>query len=147
MGKFLYDGRGRKTIGVHSPKSKHIRRAAVLATLSVIFFLGYLHFLSTSVSSFLVTKYLSAKETAQPSRVPSILVPIGNYRLHLHHWLVSSCALLAAFAVLGSCSFVFPSEMLYGTLSGIAFQGIYCYDDWHRIVKPRRLHDGDERCS
>lgn len=117
------------------------RRAVVLAALSAILLLGYLHFLATSISSFLVTKYLSARETAQPSRLPSIVVPFGNYRLHLHHWLISSCALLAAFVLLDASLLAFPSEMLYGALSGIAFQGIYCYDDWHRIVKRRWLPD------
>lgn len=115
------------------------RRAVVLAALSAILLLGYLHFLAISISSFLVTKYLSARKTAQPSRLPSILVPLGNHRLHLHHWLISSCALVAAFVLVDASWLGLPSEMLYGTLSGIAFQGIYCYDDWHHIVKPRWL--------
>lgn len=111
----------------------------MLAALSAVLLLGYLHFLAISISSFLVTKYLSARETAQPGKLPSILVPLGNYRLHLHHWLVSSCALVVAFVLVDASWLGLPSEMLYGALSGIAFQGIYCYDDWHQIIKPRWL--------
>jgi hypothetical protein len=32
-----------------------------------------------------------------------------------------------------------PSELFYGVLSGIAFQGIYCYADWHTIITSNRV--------
>ena len=31
--------------------------------------------------------------------------------------------------------FPIKPELFYGFLSGLAFQGIYCYGDWHRTVK------------
>ena len=111
--------------------SKKIRRIIAILALSASLIFGYIYFLVSSISAYMITKYLSAKETTQPSKIPSIVLPLGKYRLHLHHWLISSAAMAI---VLIQGSWFFPSDLLYGALGGVAFHGVYCYDDWHKIL-------------
>lgn len=111
--------------------SRRIRRIIAISALSASLIFGYIYFLVSSISAYMITKYLSAKETAQPSKIPSIVLPLGKYRLHLHHWLISSAAMAI---VLIQGSWFFPSDLLYGALGGIAFHGVHCYDDWRKIL-------------
>ena len=63
-------------------------------------------------------------------RVPSLIFDFGNYRLHLHHWL---CGLAILIFALFFDFLPFPHFSL-GFLGGAIFQGVYCYNDWYRIV-------------
>jgi len=111
--------------------SRRIRRVIAISALSASLIFGYLYFLISSISAYVITKYLGAKETAQSSKIPSVVLPLGKYRLHLHHWLIASAGMAV---VLIQGPWVFPSGLLYGVLGGIAFQGVDCYDDWHKIL-------------
>ncbi len=112
------------------------RNVIVLSTSSVaLIVFGHLFFLVSWSLGFIVAKILGSKETGSPSKIPSVILPLGICRVHLHHWLISSAAM--AFAVL---LWSFPPVVFYGFLGGVALQGIYCYDDWHRvfILRQRR---------
>jgi len=111
--------------------SKRIRGIIAISVLSATLIFGYIYFLVSSVSVYMITKYLSAKETAQSSKIPSIVLPMAKYRLHLHHWLIASAGIAV---VLIRGPWFFPSDLVYGVLSGIAFHGVHCYDDWHKIL-------------
>jgi hypothetical protein len=111
--------------------SKRIRGIIAISVLSATLIFGYIYFLVSSVSVYMITKYLSAKETAQSSKIPSIVLPMAKYRLHLHHWLIASAGMAV---VLIRGPWFFPSDLVYGVLSGIAFHGVHCYDDWHKII-------------
>ena len=126
--------RGSRFLGVQYSKRK--RNFVVISTLStVLIVLGSHVFLATWSFGFLVAKILGSKETGSPSKIPSVILPLGVCRVHLHHWLI--CCGAMAFVLLRGPWF-FPSEVAYGFLSGVALQGIYCYDDWHRIFILRR---------
>lgn len=114
---------------------KRKRRLIALLVLSSSIIFGYIAFLACSFSGFLIAKYLGAKKTADRSRIPSIMLPVGKYRVHLHHWLISSAVMALA---LLTGSWFFPSYLFFGFLTGIAFQGIYCYEDWHKIFTLRQ---------
>jgi len=111
--------------------SRKIRRIIAISALSASLIFGYIYFLVSSISAYMITKYLGAKETAQSSKIPSIVLPLAKYRLHLHHWLIASAAIAV---VLIRGPWFFPSDLVYGVLSGIAFHGVHCYDDWHKIL-------------
>lgn len=111
--------------------SRRIRGIIAILALSASLIFGYLYFLISSISAYMITKYLSAKGTAQSSKIPSILLPLGKYRLHLHHWLIASAGIAV---VLIQGAWFFRSDLAYGVLSGIAFHGVHCYDDWHKIL-------------
>lgn len=105
----------------------------LLALLSLAFaglLFGYL-FLVSWLPSFLMCKYLSADREGEPSRIRSIIIPVGKWKMHFHHWL---CSLgLAGVSSTTGYYFVNPA-ITYGMLGGLVFQGIYCYSDWNRIV-------------
>jgi len=116
-----------KFIGV--PYSKNRVKFLVLSALSTgLIAFGHIFFLGTCAVGFAVAKKLGAKETGRPGKIPSVILPLGVCRLHLHHWLMSSMAM--AFIL----PWFFPSAVLYGFLGGVAAQGIYCYSDWHRVL-------------
>lgn len=109
-----------------------MRKKIVLFTMLLAgIVLGYLFYFSWAFG-FTLSKLCSGKRDGEPGRVKSIIIPWRRYRLHLHHWLLS--------AVVGVTSalsgfFLFRPELFYGFLSGLVFQGIYCYTDWYRILK------------
>ncbi len=109
-------------------KKRNLLALSVLSTSAV---LGYITFLASCLSGFLLAKYLGSKDTGKRSKIPSLAFPLGKYKIHLHHWLIST-AVMAAALVKGT--WFLPSELLYGFLSGIAFQGVCYYDDWHKIL-------------
>jgi Kef-type K+ transport system membrane component KefB len=71
-------------------------------------------------------------------KVRSLVFEIENWRLHLHHWLVCSLVLISSFFF----DFLSLPNFVLGFLGGMIFQGIYCYDDWHKIlIKTKRPSD------
>ncbi|MBZ9572188.1 hypothetical protein KJA15_02570 [Patescibacteria group bacterium] len=68
-------------------------------------------------------------------RIKSIILNIGNYRLHLHHWLLSLGILI--FNFLYNLFFPFPQFFL-SFLGGLMIQGIFCYPDWYKILRRRK---------
>ena len=126
--------RGSRFLGVQYSKRK--RNVVVISTLStVLIILGSHVFLATWSFGFLVAKILGSKETGSPSKIPSVILPLGICRVHLHHWLI--CSGVMAF-VLPWFSPYFSPAVHYGFLGGVVLQGVYCYDDWHRIFIPRQ---------
>jgi len=67
-------------------------------------------------------------------KVPSLVFNIGNYRLHFHHWLYSLVILIPALYY----NFLPFPQFSYGFLGGAIFQGIYCYQDWHKVLTRKK---------
>ena len=104
----------------------------VVATVTV----GYI-FVFSWLAGHLAGKLGGGKEDGQTGRVKSIVIPIGKWKLHLHHWL---CSLSLMSASAASGYYLFGPHVTYGFLGGLAFQGIYCYSDWHRVlIRKRRM--------
>ena len=97
--------------------------------------LGHVFFLS-SLLGFIATRYTSGKSAGVPGRVRSIIFTLGRWKLHLHHWVCSSCLISVSYF---TDFHLMTSTFTYGLLGGMVFQGIYCYDDWHRVLF-RRHH-------
>jgi len=89
--------------------------------ISVLFCFGI-------IAGYIFMKYFSG-------RIKSVEFSFGNYKLHLHHWLYSSLVLVIMF-ITDIHSF-FPVFVL-GFGGGFVLQGIYCYGDWHKILKKRK---------
>ena len=96
--------------------------------------LGYLFFVGWLLG-FLLTKYMAGKTSGKPGRIKSIVIPFGKYKIHFHHWLISSGIIILSLII--NVRFL-ASAISYGVLSGSVFQGIYYYSDWHRILITRR---------
>ena len=113
------------------------RKVTLVLLLSTCIFLGYLSFLTWSVG-FLLVRYLGNKTVGEPCRLlQSRIIPLGKYRIHLHHWLWSS-GLIIAFAVFRG-AYILPSDLFYGFFGAIVFHGIYYYNDWYKILIPRKV--------
>jgi len=113
------------------------RKITIVVLLATGIVLGYLSFITWSVG-FLLARYLSNKTSSESHRLlQSRIIPLGKYRIHLHHWLWSSCAIVA-FAVFKG-AYVLPSNLFYGFFGAIVFHGIYYYSDWCRVLIPRRV--------
>jgi hypothetical protein len=63
-------------------------------------------------------------------KVKSLVFEIKSWRLHLHHWLV--CLFVLIFSLF--YDFLPFFGFSFGFLTGMIFQGIYCYNDWHKIL-------------
>lgn len=83
------------------------------------------------IFGYFLGKFLSGKKTGKPGVIRSIILNFGNYKLHLHHWILSLGILI--FSLLTSFSPPF-SQFSLSFLGGFALQGIICYPDWHRIL-------------
>lgn len=120
------------------PLKKH-----VLSTISIVaasLTVGYI-FVFSWAAGHIAGKLGGGMSEGQSGRVKSIIIPLGKWRLHLHHWLCS-LSLLSASAASGF--YLFGPHVTYGFLGGLAFQGIYCYSDWHRILIRRRQFMGPD---
>ena len=107
---------------------------AVLSTAAVGITIGYLFVLSLLLG-FLASKLVAGKSTGEKGKISSIIIPFRRWRIHLHHWLYSLWLLGISFA---TGTFFLAPTLTYGLLSGVAFQGVYCYGDWHVILVSRR---------
>ncbi len=110
------------------------KKITLLVLLFTGIILGYLSFIAWFVG-FVLARYLGSKAVGEPSKVRSYFIPLGKYKIHLHHWLLSSCAIIV-FAVFRG-AYVLPSDLFYGFFGAIVFHGIYCYSDWYKILIPR----------
>jgi len=112
------------------------KKSTLLVLLSAGIILGYLSFIAWSVG-FLLVKYLGSKTVGEPSKIKSYFIPLGKYKIHLHHWLLSSCAIIIFTVFKGA--YVLPSDLFYGFFGAIVFHGIYCYSDWYKVLIPRHV--------
>jgi hypothetical protein len=111
------------------------KKIDLIGLIAVLIFLGIFCY-KTWFIAFAVTKYLSGRTEGKQGIVKSIIIPWRNYQLHLHHWLL---ALIAGGVFLVRGFYILTPEVFYGFLSAIIFQGIYCYEDWYRIIKRKNI--------
>ncbi|MBZ9569494.1 hypothetical protein KJA16_01060 [Patescibacteria group bacterium] len=107
-------------------KIKINRKILLGIPLAIISFEIYLGI----VFGYFLGKFLSGKRTGQSGTIKSIVLNIGNHKLHMHHWLLSLGILI--FNFLSSFSLPFPQFSL-SFFGGLMIQGIFCYSDWHKI--------------
>jgi len=107
------------------------RKITLVVLLSTGIILGYLSVITWS-AGFLLVKYLGSKTIGEPSKVRSYFIPLGKYKIHLHHWLLSSCAIVMFTLFRGA--YVLPSDLFYGFFGAIVFHGIYFYGDWYKVL-------------
>ncbi len=113
----------------------------ILSTIVASIAFGYLFFLSWLLG-FLASKYVAGKSSGERGKARSIIIPFRRWKIHLHHWISSLC-LIGISSTIG-IHFLTPA-ITFGLLGGLAFQGIYCYSDWHVILISRRKTIARER--
>ena len=84
---------------------------------------------------YFLAKFIAGNEKkGTPGKVKSIAFNVGNYRLHLHHWLFGSIVLVPSWYY----GFLPFDKFSWGFLGGLIFHGIYSYSDWHKILTRRK---------
>ena len=110
------------------------RKITLLILVLTGIILGYLSFITWALG-FLIARYLGSKTVGKPSKLRSYIIPLGKYRVHLHHWILSAHAIML-FALLKGAN-VLPPDLFYGFFGSIIFHGIYYYSDWYKVFIPR----------
>jgi len=95
----------------------------ILSLVATSIILGYLFFVGWLLG-FLLTKYMAGKTGGKAGRIRSMVIPFGKYKVHFHHWLISSGIIILS--LITNVCFL-ASAIRYGVLSDLVFQGIYCY--------------------
>jgi len=95
-----------------------------LAFVSVETWLG-------AMSGYFAAKFFSGEKTGCQGRIGSFILKIGDWKIHLHHWLFGLGILISAIFY----RFLPFPPFSFGFLGGLVFQGIACYSDWHKFLK------------
>lgn len=108
-----------------------VRKFLVAVPLAIVSFEIYFGVLVGYIGAF----FIAGKETGKPGKFKSLIVDLGSYRLHLHHWLLGlGCVPLAAHFNLSFLS----DQFFVGMAGGLVYQGITCYSDWHKVIFRKR---------
>lgn len=92
------------------------------------------------IFGYFTARLLAGKQTGQQGRIKSLAFQIGNYKLHLHHWLLSLGVLVFAFLFN-----LFHFHFFYGFIGGWIVQGVFSYKDWKRILSKKSKDDQGTR--
>ncbi len=103
-----------------------------LAVLTVV--IGYA-FVVSWVLGIAAGRFGGGKSVGERGRIRSVIIPLGKWKLHFHHWLVS-LGLIGFSSAYGY--HLMSAHITYGILGGLAFHGIYSYSDWYKVVLLRR---------
>ena len=83
-------------------------------------------------AGYFAAHFFAGQKTSERGRIPSLVFDMGDWRVHLHHWLV----FLSIFVVAAIASFFIVSPFVfYGFLGGVIVQGLFHYEDWPRIIR------------
>jgi hypothetical protein len=113
-----------------------MRKKILLISLIAVFVFLDVFCYKTWFVAFAATKYLSGRTDGKQGIVRSIIIPWRTYEFHLHHWFLAMIV-GGVFVVKGV--YILTPQVSYGFLSAIIFQGIYCYEDWYRIIRRKRV--------
>ncbi len=108
-----------------------MKQLVMFTGLSVGAVFSYLSILCL-ISGFLIAKFTGGKQEGMSGKLKSVVIPVKGFKFHLHHWLFFSLLMLIGLAE--NIFMYIPPEVFFGLLAGVAWQGIYCYNDWHRVI-------------
>ncbi|MFU8796275.1 MAG: hypothetical protein ACNA7X_03130 [Dehalococcoidia bacterium] len=107
------------------------KKIVLIGLVAVCIVLGVLCY-KAWFAAFFITKFLSGRRAGHQGIVRSVIIPWRSYHLHMHHWLL---ALVVGGVFLAKGFYLVTPQIFYGVLAAAVFQGIYCYEDWHHIIK------------
>ncbi len=111
------------------------KKIILISLIAVPIFLGIFSY-QTWFVTFLATKYLAGRADGKQGIARSIIIPWRNHQFHFHHWLL---ALIVGGILAANGFYILTSEVFYGVVSAVVFQGIYCYKDWYQIIKRKNV--------
>ena len=109
-------------------KEKRKRKILLFSFFTLTTFYTFLLSLGM-ISGYLISRFFSGKKEGEKGLIQNpFILKFKNYKLYLHHWLIG-------FLIFFVVSFIdFSSLFIKGLILGITFQGIFDYNDWHKII-------------
>jgi len=104
-------------------KIKKIIATAPFAVISFQLFFGIL-------IGYFIGKLLCGRKAGVSGFIGSLKINFGDYKIHVHHWMLGIGIMLAVVAY----DFLPLPLFSFGLLGGWVFQGVYSYNDWHHIL-------------
>jgi hypothetical protein len=123
---------------------KHNKKIILIVlAISVVILVSFSYHLWCvgGAAGYLGGKLGGGRKTGARGRIRSIIVPVHVYHFHIHHWLL---AIITLIICLITNFYVFSPQLFYGSMCGLAFQGIFCYDDWFRLIK-KKIHQNTDQ--
>ncbi|MFA4998808.1 MAG: hypothetical protein WC514_02200 [Candidatus Paceibacterota bacterium] len=93
-------------------------------------------FFSGTPMGYLAGSFFAGSSTGQQGIINSLILSLGNWQFHLHHWLIAALLLIFALFFLRKRYSINPTLFYFsvGILSGLILQGLFAYDDWHKVL-------------
>ena len=63
-------------------------------------------------------------------KVESIFLDYGNWKIHLHHWIMGIIFLTIVWVI----DYLYLPAFFAGVVCGVIIQDIYDYNDWHKVI-------------
>ena len=95
-------------------------------------------FLASSYYSFLLAIGLAlgyigskifSKYLLENGKVDCIYIDCGEYKIHLHHWILGALLLLLVWVI----DYFYLPRFFVGVVAGIMAHDIYDFNDWHKV--------------
>ena len=104
-------------------KNKKILLSIPVAFISLEIYFGIL-------IGYFAGKFFAGKYDGY-QRIKSIFINIGNYKIHIHHWILSLVV-----GIVGATYNLFPffPQFCFGVLGGLIIQEIYLDENWRKIL-------------
>lgn len=77
---------------------------------------------------YFIAWFFAGSKKGEQREFKSLKFPIRNYKIHLHHWFISSIFLITLLIL------NFYNDIIYGLLIGLIIQGL-TYKDFYKIIK------------
>jgi len=74
------------------------------------------------------------KKFIKTGKVNIVIFDLGNWKIHLHHWVMGILAIFA-FYFIGLLSFL--PIFFIGTLGGLIFHDLYTDKNWYRVIRKK----------
>src|SRR5438128_2319908 len=62
--------------------------------------------------------------------IESIFIDYGQWKVHLHHWIIG----LIVLAIVWVIDYFYLPTFFAGAICGIILQDIYDYNDWYKVI-------------
>ena len=109
-------------------KNSKVRRFLPALVLAATFYYSFLLTLGLAMG------YLGAKIFAkyflEQGKVDCIFIDCGEWKIHMHHWILGGMFLVAIWFI----DYFYLPSFFVGVVLGIIAHDIYDYNDWHKVL-------------
>ncbi|OGZ66451.1 MAG: hypothetical protein A3C50_00085 [Candidatus Staskawiczbacteria bacterium RIFCSPHIGHO2_02_FULL_43_16] len=73
------------------------------------------------------------------SKIDSVFLDLGKWKLHLHHWILGMMILGTVWLI----DYLYLPTFFAGAVCGMILQDIYDYNDWHQVLVKNDEHQAN----